>query len=187
MNIAYIRVSTNKQNTDRQKDILNKYNIQKVFEEKASGKNKDRKELNNLLDFARSDDTIYIESFSRLARNTKDLISIVEKLNSKSINLVSDKEQIDTRTPNGKLILTIFGALAEFERDIIRERTKEGLQSARARGKVGGRKPVNKDSIAKALELYDKRELEVNDICKLCGISKPTLYKYLKERKEETN
>lgn len=183
MNFAYIRVSTDKQSTDRQTDILKQYPIDKVFEEKVSGKNRDREQLDALLNQLRANDVIYVESFSRLARNTKDLINIVEELSQRQVILISHKEKFDTSTPTGKLMLTMLAALSQFERDIIVERTKEGLNTARARGKVGGRKPKEPKQVEKALRLYDSKTLKIPEICEATGISKPTLYRYLADRK----
>lgn len=124
-NIAYKRCSTIDQNIERQTEILNKYNIDKSFEEKVSGKDTNRPELKAMLEYVREGDTVYIVDFSRLARNVKDLLDIVETLNSKGVKLVSVKENLDTATPQGKLMLTMLGAIYEFERAMILERQKE--------------------------------------------------------------
>lgn len=111
------------------------------------------------------------------------LCSIVEELSARGVEIYSHKEQFDTSTSTGKLMLTMFAALAQFERDIIADRTKEGLEAARARGKKGGRKPTDSKTIDKALKLYDTKKFSVSDICSTCGISKPTLYRYLNDRR----
>ena len=132
MNIAYIRVSTVEQNEARQVEAMKEYNIDKVYQEKVSAKNTNRLKLQEMLDFAREGDTIYVADFSRLARSTKDLLELVELLESKGVQLVSIKENIDTSTPNGKLMLTMLGAINEFERANMLERQREGIAIAKA-------------------------------------------------------
>ena len=134
MNIAYVRVSSLDQNEQRQNEALQKHNIDKWFTEKISGKNTNRPELQAMLEFVREGDTIYIHDFSRLARSTKDLLDIVEYLNTKKVHLVSNKESIDTSTPQGKLMLTMIGAIYEFERTNLLERQKEGIAIAKRNG-----------------------------------------------------
>lgn len=146
MRIGYIRVSTEEQHTDRQETIMHKYKVEKVFSEKISGKNTDRPQLKEMLNFIRTGDTLVIESYSRLARSTADLIKLVEQLNSKGVNLISDKEHIDTTTPQGKLMFTIFAGLAEFERTCLLERQKEGIAEAKKQGKYKGRQPIKVDN-----------------------------------------
>lgn len=186
---GYARVSTQDQNLDRQIDRLLEYGIHKsdIYMEKITGTKKDRPLLNKLLDDVEEGDKVVITELTRLGRSTRDLISIAEQLQDKGVELVSLKENIDTTTATGKAMFGMLSVMAQFERDIISERTKEGLKSARARGKMGGRpKTTNKD-IERALTLYDARDLSVNDICELIGISKPTLYKYIKKRKLQNN
>ena len=146
MRIGYIRVSTEEQHTDRQETIMKKYEVEKVFSEKISGKNTNRPQLQEMLSFIRTGDTLVIESYSRLARSTADLIKLVEQLNSKGVNLISDKEHIDTTTPQGKLMFTIFAGLAEFERTCLLERQKEGIAEAKRQGKYKGRQPIKVDN-----------------------------------------
>ena len=142
MNIAYVRVSTIEQNEERQIKALEIYNIDKWFIEKVSGKDMKRLELISMLDFAREGDNIYIHDLSRLARSTADLLNIVETLNKKKINLISNKECIDTSTATGKLMLTMIGAINEFERQNLKERQAEGIEIAKAKGKYKGRKKI---------------------------------------------
>ncbi|MGL5381784.1 recombinase family protein [Clostridium sp.] len=142
MNIAYVRVSTLEQNEERQIKALANKNIEKWFKEKVSAKDIDRPRLQEMLDFAREGDTIYIHDFSRLARGTKDLLDIVEQLESKKVYLVSNKENIDTSTPTGKLMLTMIGAINEFERANLLERQKEGIAIAKEKGIYKGRKSI---------------------------------------------
>lgn len=183
MNIGYVRVSTQEQNEARQLEALEKYSIDKYFTEKISGKNTERPELQNMLDFAREGDTIYIHDFSRLARNTKDLLEIVERLNAKGVALVSNKENIDTSTPTGKLMLTMIGAIAEFERQNLLDRQAEGIAIAKREGKYKGRKAttIDSDTWQTYYTQYKNRELNKMQLAKILNISRPTLDKLLKE------
>ena len=140
MKIAYVRVSTVEQNEARQIEALEKHGINEWFIEKVSAKDTNRPKLQELLKFARKGDTVYIHDFSRLARSTKDLLEIAEQLNSKGVDLVSNKENIDTSTPTGKLMLTMLGAIAEFERQNLLERQREGIEIAKREKKFKGRK-----------------------------------------------
>jgi DNA invertase Pin-like site-specific DNA recombinase len=140
--IGYIRVSTIEQNTDRQEISLSEIGMDKIFIEKVSAKSIKRVELNKMLEYIREGDILYIESISRLARSTKDLLSIVQKLQDKNVELVSLKENIDTSTPQGRFVLTIFGALSELERENILQRQKEGIDAARKKGKKFGRPKI---------------------------------------------
>ena len=142
MNIGYVRVSTVEQNEARQVEGLKKHEIEKWFIEKVSAKDTNRPQLEDMIEFAREGDTVYIHSLDRLARSTKDLLSIVEELQAKGIELVSNKENIDTSTATGKLMLTMIGAIAEFERANMLERQKEGIAIAKAEGKFKGRKAI---------------------------------------------
>lgn len=183
MNIAYCRVSTVEQNEARQVQALEKYNIEKWFIEKVSAKDTNRPKLQEMLNFARENDTIYIHDFSRLARNTRDLLEITEMLTDKKIRLVSNKENIDTSTPTGKLMLTMIGGIAEFERQNLLERQKEGIEIAKQEKKFKGRKPVevNETEFKLLLEEYLKRKINKVEFAKRLDISRPTLDKMLKE------
>jgi DNA invertase Pin-like site-specific DNA recombinase len=143
MNIAYVRVSTVEQNDQRQLDALKKHNIDKWFTEKVSAKDTKRPELKAMLDYAREGDTVYIHDLSRLARSTKDLLELVDILQSKKVELVSNKENIDTKTATGKLMLTMIGAIAEFERANLLERQREGIAIAKEQGVYKGRKKID--------------------------------------------
>ena len=184
-NIAYVRVSTVEQHEDRQIKALESHNIDKWFIEKVSGKSTDRPELKAMLDYAREQDTIYIHDLSRLARNTKDLLNIVTELEERKIKLVSNKENIDTSTPTGKLMLTMIGAIAEFERENLLERQREGIAIAKEKGMYKGRKAIEIDS--KFIEQYNRylnRELNKTQLAKELNVSRPTLDKMIKEYKE---
>ena len=142
MKIGYIRVSTTEQNTIRQEVLLQELDVDEIFIDKASGKNTDRPELKRLLEYIRQGDTVIVESISRFARNTKDLLELVELLRLKQVEFISKKEAIDTSTPTGKFMLTIFGAVAELEREYILQRQQEGIDIAKKQGKYKGRKPI---------------------------------------------
>ena len=182
MKIAYVRVSTIEQNEARQIEALEKFGIEKWFTEKVSAKDTNRPQLKQMLDFAREGDTIYIHDFSRLARSTKDLLEIVETLQSKGIHLVSNKENIDTSTPTGKLMLTMIAAINEFERANLLERQKEGIAIAKRNGKYKGRKPFSSDKFDELYSRYLSREINKTELAKQLGISRPTLDKLIRER-----
>ncbi|HEP0304336.1 TPA: recombinase family protein [Providencia rettgeri] len=180
MLIGYARVSTDDQNLDLQRDALQTAGCGKIFEDQISGAKAERPGLQAALHFARSGDTLVIWRLDRLSRSLKDLIEMVKHLESNGIGLKSLQESIDTTSSSGMLIFHLFGALAEFERNLIRERTQAGLQAARARGRKGGRpKTLSKDKQALAVQLYNDKKHTVAQICVLMGISRPTLYKYI--------
>lgn len=185
-NIAYIRVSSIEQNEERQVKALECKSIDKYYIDKVSGKDINRPKLKEMLEYVRQGDTIYIQDFSRLARNVKDLLNLVEQLQSKSVNLISLKENLDLNTPTGKLQLTMLGAIYEFERAMIRERQAEGIAIAKTKGKYKGRKkidyPINWE------EVYNKwkeRQITSNKAMELLRLKRNTFYKLLKEY--ETN
>lgn len=181
-NVAYIRVSTIEQNTQRQKEALKQVKIDKIFEEKISAKDTNRIELQKMLDYVREDDTIYVNDFSRLARSTKDLLDIVEKLTLKGVHLVSLKENFNTSTASGKMMLTVIGAIYEFERANLLERQKEGIAIAKNAGKYKGRKivekPTNWDDV---YPRWKNRELKTVQAISLLGLKESTFYKMAKE------
>lgn len=184
MLIGYARVSTDDQNLDLQKDALTKIGCERILEDHLSGAKDQRPGLQKAFDYARKGDTLVVWRLDRLSRSLKDLIEMVNLLDEKGIGLKSIHESIDTSSSSGKLIFHFFGALAEFERNLIRERTQAGLQAARARGRNGGRpKSLNSDKMALAIKLYDEKKHSVGQICKMMEISKPTLYKYVKTDK----
>lgn len=182
MNLAYVRVSTVEQNEERQIEALKKFNIEKWFTEKVSGKNMDRPKLQEMLDFCREGDTIYIHDFSRLARSTKDLLDIVEGLKEKGVHLVSNKENINSSTPQGKLMLTMIAAIYEFERENMLERQREGIAIAKREGKFKGRKPLELDDFDKYYELYISRQITKSEMARKLNISRPTLDKMIKAK-----
>lgn len=192
MKLAYVRVSTVEQNEARQLEALEKYGIDKWFTEKISGKDTNRPKLQEMLEFAREGDTVYIHDFSRLARSTKDLLDIVELLNRKNVHIVSNKENVDSSTPTGKLMLTMIGAIAEFERQNLLERQKEGIAVQKELDKQ--RKPEDKkykgrrevaipdDVFDKQYLRYANREITKSQLAQELGVSRPTLDRILKDK-----
>ena len=184
MRVAYVRVSTVEQNEARQLEALKKHGIEKWFTEKVSGKDTNRPQLQAMLDYVREGDTVFIHDFSRLARSTKDLLEIVETLNSKGVHLVSNKENIDTSTPTGKLMLTMIGAIAEFERQNMLERQREGIAIAKAEGKYkGGQvKQIDDKRFEDLYQQYQNRQINKVQFAKELNISRPTLDKLIKDK-----
>jgi len=185
MKIGYARVSTQDQQTLRQIDQLKEFGCERIYEEKVSGTKREREELNRMMDTLREGDVVVITELSRLSRSVKDLFEIVDKIHKVGADIKSLKESdwIDTTTPQGKLLFTIFAGISQFERDLIRQRTMEGLQAARARGRNGGRPPKDKSKIDLALSMYDSKVCSISQILETTGISKTTLYRY--KRKKE--
>ena len=184
--IGYVRVSTVEQNEERQLVTMEKYKCDRVFMEKVSAKDTDRPQLQAMLDYVREDDVVVIHDFSRLARSTKDLLDLVEYLQTKKVNLISAKENIDTSTPTGKLMLTMIGAINEFERANMLERQREGIAIAKEQGKYKGRKAIEVDDNFKVqYERYLNRELNKTQLAKELNVSRPTLDKMIKEYNEQ--
>ena len=189
MKLFYVRVSTEQQNEERQvKSALN-LGIEKenIYIDKQSGKDTDRKELKKLLAFARKGDIVYTESISRIARNTKDLLNIVEELNQKQVDFVSLKENIDTSTPQGKFMLTVFGALAELERECILQRQREGIEVAREQGKYKGRQPkkIDKEKFQKMVAEWRNGERTAVSVMRHFNITSTTFYRWVNEEGKE--
>ena len=184
MIIGYIRVSTVDQNDDRQLVTMEKYNVEKIFREKVSAKDTNRPELQSMLDFAREGDTIVVHDFSRLARSTKDLLGIVEDLEDRGVTLISAKENIDSSSATGKLMLTMIGAINEFERANLLERQREGIQIAKEKGKYKGRKEIKIDNFEEYYNRYLNREFTKSSLAKELNISSVTLDKLIREHIE---
>lgn len=186
MKIGYARVSTRDQNLALQLDALQKEGCKKIYEEKISGAKANRQELRRMIEHLREGDVVVIWKLDRLGRSLRDLVNLVTEIQDKGAGLKSLNDAIDTTTPQGKLTFHLFAALAEFERDIIRERTKAGLASARARGRKGGRpRGISKAAMDKAIiaeSLYRQQQMSVAEISRHLGIAKSTFYKYLKLR-----
>src|SRR5436309_12696243 len=183
MLIGYARVSTQDQTLNLQRDALEKTGCSKIFTDTISGATTERQGLDAALAYVREGDTLVVWRLDRLGRSLKHLIETITNLNNRKIGFKSITENIDTTTSGGKLIFHIFGALAEFERDIIRERTNAGLQAARARGRLGGRpkaKMLNTPKkVAMAQSIYDDKNNTIDEICKTLNISRATLYRYI--------
>lgn len=186
MKIGYARVSTKDQNLNLQKDALEKAGCKNIYSEQVSGAKIERKQLNELIKQVRKGDIIVVWKLDRLGRSLRDLVNLISQFQEMEVGFKSLQDSIDTTTPAGKLTFHLFAALAEFERDIISERTKAGLESARARGRKGGRpkglskQAQNKSRLAESL--YQEKELSIKEICDYLSISKPTLYRYLRHR-----
>ena len=186
MKIGYARISTLEQNLDLQIDALSSAGCEKIITDKMSGSVSDRPGISKLKEILRKGDTVVVWRLDRLGRSLKHLIEWIGELNEMDVGFHSLQENIDTQSPTGKLIFHIFGALSEFERNLIRERTKAGLEAARARGKQGGRPKkldANKQELAK--DLYASKKYTIMEICEMVGISKPTLYTYVRENSSD--
>lgn len=182
MLIGYARVSTDDQNLHLQRDALQQAGCIKLYEDRLSGAKAARPGLQQVLEVARKGDVLVVWRLDRLGRSLKDLIQLTETLKERGIGLQSLQESITTTSSSGQLIFHLFGALAEFERNLIRERTQAGLAAARARGRKGGRpKALNPAKQQLVVKLYNERQLTIEEICRMMGISKPTLYSYLAE------
>lgn len=184
MKIFYIRCSTIEQNEARQLKMAEDQKADKVFIDKASGKNTDREQFKKMLEFAREGDVIITESISRISRNTRDLLKTIDLLNEKQVNFISLKENIDTTTPQGRFVLTIFGALSELERESILERQREGIQIAKEQNKYKGRKetPIDEEKFKKMCAKWRAGEITAVSIQRAFGFTAPTFYKKVKER-----
>lgn len=187
MKVAYIRVSTIEQNTVRQEEAMKGMGIEKTFIEKASAKDTNRPQLLSMIDFIREGDVVYVESFSRLARSTEDLLNIVKSIQEKGATIISLKEKFDLSTPTGKLMLTMMGAISTFEREVMLERQREGIAIAKAEGKYKGRRKIEiTPAFVEAYKKYMNRELTVTDAIKELGIkSRTTWYKLVEEYKAQ--
>src|SRR4051812_711843 len=182
MLIGYARISTQDQNLDLQRDALQKAGCEQIYTDQVSGTKATRPGLTEALSHLRAGDTLVVWRLDRLGRSLRHLIDTVTDLQERGIGFKSIQESIDTTTSGGKLVFHIFGALAEFEREIIRERTQAGLHAARARGRSGGRpKKLTNKKAAMARQLYQDRTHSIDEICKILGISRTTFYRYMKE------
>ena len=181
MKIGYARVSTEEQNLNRQLDMLNEVGCEKNFEEKISGIKKERPELFRMLEQLRKGDLIIVADLTRLSRSVKDLFQLVEQIKAIGADIKSLKESwMDTSTPQGKLMFTIFAGISQFERDLISQRTIEGLIAARARGRKGGRPKSDEKALNKAIKLYQSKEYSIKEIVSMTGISQSTIYRNIK-------
>ena len=183
MKIGYIRVSTQEQNTVRQEALMKALGVEAVYIDHMSGKTTDRPELLKMMEYVRDGDTVIVESISRFARNTRDLLNLVEQLTAKGVDFVSQKEAIDTTIPTGKFMLTVFGAVAELEREYIMQRQREGIEIAKQAKKYKGRKPIdlppNFDSV---IAQWKHGELTATQAMRKLGLKRSTFYRYVKEK-----
>lgn len=180
MKVGYIRVSTEEQNTERQEALMRELGAEKVFMEKATGKTrKDRTQLEAMLQYVREGDVVVAESISRIARNTKDLLDIVERLEYKGVDFLSKKEAIDTKTPSGKFMLTVFGAIAQLEREYILDRQREGIEIARQKGKYKGRKPlaIDEDRFTEVYGRWKSGRIKGVEAMRELGLKPSTFYR----------
>ena len=177
MKIGYIRVSTQEQNTVRQEVLMETLGVEQIYIDKMSGKNSERPQLKEMMSYVRRGDTVIVESISRFARNTRDLLELVEQLAAKGVEFVSQKESIDTATPTGKFMLTVFGAIAELEREYILQRQREGIEIAKTQGKYKGRKPIFSPDFDRVAAQWRRGELTAVQAMKRLNISKATFYR----------
>ena len=191
MKIGYIRISTTDQNTARQELLMEQLGVDEVYIDRMSGKNTNRPELQKMMEYVRRGDTVIVESISRFARNTRDLLELVEKLSAKGVEFVSKKEAIDTTTPTGKFMLTVFGAVAELEREYILQRQREGIAIAKANGVYKGRKPIQPPELEKVMTRWQRREITAAEAMRQMGMGKSTFYRkvrdFKKTEKQEIN
>lgn len=185
MKIGYARVSTDEQNTGMQLDALRAAGCDRIFEDCASGAKEDRPGLAQAIDFARDGDALVVWKLDRVGRSLQHLVKLMELLRAKGVAFSSLTESIETQTPGGRLVTHIFAALAEFERDLIRERTRSGLAAARARGRKGGRKALPKDKIKVLHSLWDSKKMTAAEISQQLKIHRSTVFKYAKLREGE--
>ena len=181
MKIGYIRVSTQKQNTMRQEALMETLDVDEVYIDRMSGKNTNRPELQKMMEYVRRGDTVIVESISRFARNTRDLLELVERLTAKGVEFVSKKEAIDTTTPTGKFMLTVFGAVAELEREYILQRQREGIAIAKANGIYRGRKPIQRPEFNQVVSLWRSGELTAAEAMRRLDMKSSTFYRRAKE------
>lgn len=187
MKVGYVRVSTQGQNTARQEVLMQELGVEKVFLDKQSGKDTSRPELKKMMEFVREGDVVIVESISRFARCTRDLLELVEQLSGKGVAFVSKKEALDTSTPSGRFVLTIFGAIAQLERESILQRQKEGIAIAKAQGKYTGRPSKTYPDLEAVLGAWRRGEISAGQARKQLSISKSTFYRLAANQKKEAN
>lgn len=180
MKSGYIRISTTDQNIARQELLMEQLGVDEVYIDRMSGKNTNRPELQRMMEYVRRGDTVIVESISRFARNTRDLLELVEQLSVKGVEFVSKKEAIDTTTPTGKFMLTVFGAVAELEREYILQRQREGIAIAKANGVYKGRKPIQLPELEKVMVKWRRGEITAAGAMRQMGMSKSTFYRRAK-------
>ena len=182
MKVGYVRVSTQGQNTVRQEVLMKELGVDRIFIDKQSGKDTSRPELKRMMDFVREGDVVIVESISRFARCTKDLLELVEQLTTKKVEFISKKESLDTSTPSGRFVLTIFGAVAQLEREYLLQRQKEGIAIAKQEGKYKGRKPLERPELESVVAVWKKGEITAVEAMRRLNMSKTTFYRIVRER-----
>lgn len=184
MKVGYVRISSVQQNTARQDVLMEELGVEKVYTDKMSGKNTDRPELVKMMEFVREGDVVIVESISRFARNTRDLLELIEKLNEKNVQFISKKEVIDTSTASGRFMLTIFGAVAELEREYIRDRQREGIAIALEEGRYNGRPKKKLDIFEEVYNEWKTNKLTACGASRALKIARSTFYRRVKEYEE---
>ncbi|MBQ7932731.1 MAG: recombinase family protein [Clostridia bacterium] len=181
MKIGYIRCSSSDQNTARQEVLMQELGVEQVYIDRMSGRNTDRPELQRMMNYVREGDTVIVESISRFARNTRDLLELIDYLNRKNVEFVSKKESLDTSTPTGKFMLTIFGAVAELEREYILQRQREGVEIAKANGVYKGRKPIERENFAQVVTLWESGRITAVEAMKRLNLKPSTFYRKVRK------
>ena len=187
MKVGYIRVSTQEQNTIRQEVLMQELGAEQIFIDRMSGKSMDRPELKRLMAFVRTGDCVIVESISRFARNTRDLLELIEQLQQKEVQFVSKKEAIDTTTPTGKFMLTVFGAVAELEREYILQRQREGIAIAKANGVYKGRKPIQRAAFEAIVTQWQNGEMTAVEAQRRLELTPSTFYRKVRDYKKSVN
>ena len=185
MKVGYVRISTKEQNTARQDELMERLGVEKVYTDKVSGKNTERPELQRMMDFVREGDVVIVESFSRFARNTRDLLDLMDTLKQKGVQFISQKENIDTESASGKLMLVLFAALAEFERENLLERQAEGIAIAKAEGRMTGRPKKAEDTFAETYLDWKAGKISASAGARKLGIARSTWYRKAQAFDEE--
>ncbi len=185
MKIGYIRVSTMEQNTARQEELMKSLGVDRVYIDRMSGKDTDRPQLQEMMGYVREGDSVIVESISRFARNTKDLLELTGQLSSRRVQFISQKENIDTETPTGKFMLIIFGAVAELEREYIRQRQREGIEIAKAQGKYKGRPEKQPEDFGEVYTQWKQKKITATSASRQLGISRSTFYRKAKAYGED--
>ncbi len=187
MRIAYLRVSTQDQKLDRQQEALDTFGIERWFEEKVSGKDTNRPQLTELRNFVRSGDEVYVEDWSRLSRSVSDLLHLIEEFSTKNVRLVSLKENFDTSTPTGKLLLTLISAINQFEREVLLERQREGIEIAKKKGVYKGRrhKEFDVELLSDVIMAVHKGEMTKTEASRQLGVTRGTVYNILKRERKD--
>lgn len=189
MKVGYVRVSTEEQNTARQEIVMERLGVEKVFIDKCSGKNANRPKLAEMMNFVREGDTVVVSEISRFARNTKDLLNMVEELTKKGVQFESQKEKLDTTTPTGQFMLTVFAAVSQLERDYILARQREGIEAKKARGEYRGRQPIEVDKVQfeQEYKLWKSGQITATTAMAHLGLKPNTFYRRVKEYEGKQN